>query len=67
MEETLEKRHPWVNKKLSEITLPRGSLVVMVKRENESMIPNGDTLLQRGDVLVMSAAVSQKTVSKADS
>ncbi len=67
LEETLEKRHPWVNKKLSEITLPRGSLVVMVKRENESMIPNGDTLLQRGDVLVMSAAVSQKTVSKADS
>lgn len=67
LEKTLEKRHPWVNKKLSEITLPRGSLVVMVKRENESMIPNGDTLLQRGDVLVMSAAVSQKTVSKADS
>lgn len=67
VEETLDKKHPWVNKKLSEITLPHGSLAVMVKRENESMIPNGDTLLQRGDILVMSAAVSKKTVSKADS
>lgn len=55
-EETVDKRHPWLGKTLQEIFTPAGSLVVMIRRENESLIPKGDTRIKPNDVLVMSVA-----------
>ena len=49
------KHHPWVGKKLSEITFPHQSLVVLIKRRFEVVIPKGDTVLEPEDVVVLSS------------
>ena len=38
--------------KLSEMRIPKGSLVMMVKRGNEFLIPNGQLELHEGDKLL---------------
>jgi cell volume regulation protein A len=46
--------HPWENKKLSEVTLPTGSLAVMIKREGETIIPRGNTVILAKDSVILS-------------
>lgn len=50
---TLESGDAWIGKRISDINLDQGRLVVMVQREEDVIIPNGRTLLQEGDVLVI--------------
>jgi Trk K+ transport system NAD-binding subunit len=41
------------NKRIADVRLPRGSVIVAVDRGNgEVLVPNGDTLLQRGDDVI---------------
>lgn len=49
------KDHPWNNFKLKNITLPPDVIVLVIMRGKERIIPNGDTLLISGDVLVLAA------------
>lgn len=46
--------HPWENMPLSEVTLPTGSLAVMIKRGEENIIPKGGTVIQAEDSVVLS-------------
>ncbi len=46
--------HPWENMPLSEVTLPTGSLAVMIKRGGENIIPKGGTIIQAEDSVVLS-------------
>lgn len=46
--------HPWENMPLSEVTLPTGSLAVMIKRGGENIIPKGGTVIQAEDSVVLS-------------
>lgn len=39
-------------RKLRDISLPAGSLIISIVRKDTMMIPNGDTILQAGDELV---------------
>lgn len=48
--------HPWIDKYVRDITLPPSTLLVMILRGKEQIIPRGNTLLQKGDVVVLSAA-----------
>ena len=47
----------WVNKEIKDIKLDRDSLIVLVLRDdNELVVPNGDTRILEGDtVLVLEA------------
>lgn len=47
--------HPWISKTLSEIVLPSNLLIVMIIRDNQHIIPKGDTHLLEGDILVYGA------------
>lgn len=47
--------HPWLNKTIKEIQLPPTTLVVMIIRNGEHLVPGGNTLLQLNDVLAISA------------
>lgn len=49
--------HRWVDKKISTIKLDRSALIVLVLRDdNELVVPNGDTVILEGDtVLVLGA------------
>ncbi len=54
MEIKIDERHPWNGKTLNAADLPKGILVVMIKRRRKNVIPNGATVLKTDDVLVLS-------------
>ena len=49
----IRKQHPWVGAKINEIDISRHSIIVLIKRRNRSLIPNGNTVLRAGDKLFM--------------
>lgn len=51
---TMEAGHPWCGQTLSEICLPPNSLVVMIKRDGNTIIPNGAAHLCAGDRIILS-------------
>ena len=52
-------RHPlsenskWTGHKVSEYPYANGSLLVMIERGDDRIIPTGDTVLKKGDILVI--------------
>ena len=44
---------PYTNKRLNEIGLPKGMIVVCVVRDGEAVIPDGTTVLQPDDNIVI--------------
>ena len=49
---TVGKHDKWTNRCLTEIPIPKGTLIVMVQRGDQTIIPRGDTVIREGDVLV---------------
>lgn len=49
--------HPWQGHRLAECPLPADTLVVMIRREGEALVPGGETVLLDGDLLVVSTPV----------
>ena len=49
----VEKGHKWVGRSLRQIPTRSDTLIVMIKRGNETIIPGGSTILQAGDTLVI--------------
>ena len=47
--------HPWIAKSVRELELPPQTLLIFIKRKGKNVIPNGDTIIDIGDVLVLSA------------
>lgn len=52
-ESTLDESSPWCGKRISEITFRRNTLIVLIKREQVTIIPDGSTRLLKGDRLVL--------------
>ncbi len=44
-----------VGKQIVELDLPKGALVVLINRNNESIVPSGGTILEAGDILLVLA------------
>ncbi len=44
---------PVAGKNLADIPLPTGALVVLLRRADEMVIPNGETVLQPGDIITL--------------
>ena len=57
---TIPEEHYWCTKTLKELTLPPETLIVLIKRNGENIIPNGDTRLMEGDILILSATSPDK-------
>ena len=51
-EEQITKNHPWCDKTISELKLPRNVLIALVKRGAENLIPDGKTRILEGDIVV---------------
>lgn len=49
---TVSKNSPVVEKKLNEIILPLESVLVAILRENDSLVPRGNTKILSGDVIL---------------
>ncbi len=52
-EEHIDSAHKWKDRKLSE-TGESGMLVLLIIRGNDKIIPNGETVIRKGDVLIYS-------------
>ncbi len=52
-EEYIGNNHPWAERAVRDLSLPRGTLIVMIKRKKETLVPNGAAVLREGDVLAM--------------
>ncbi len=50
---TIDKKHKWCNKKIKDLILPANYLIVMIKRNGQTLIPNGDIMLQEDDLLAI--------------
>ena len=52
-EQEITPKHRWCNKTIAELMLPHGTLIVLVRRDNENIIPNGQTEILEGDHVVI--------------
>lgn len=50
----ISEESEWHGKTLAEISMPPGMLAVMVKRKKGTFIPNGDTKIEKGDIVIVS-------------
>ncbi len=50
----IPKGHNWENKKIREVSVPTGSLAIMIKRDGETLIPKGDTKILANDCVILS-------------
>ena len=50
--------HKWCEKALKDILLPPDTLAVLIVRNGEKLIPDGNTLLLNGDELILAAESS---------
>lgn len=48
-EVVLKKQHPWNSTQIKNLDISRNSVIVLVKRRNKTLIPNGNMVLQEGD------------------
>lgn len=49
----VDEGHPWAGRRLGDIRMPPQRLIVMIQRDGDAMIPDGETVVRAGDVLVM--------------
>lgn len=50
---TLDKNHGWCGKKISELNLPQNTLIAMITRNGKAVIPRGNVILQKRDLVVL--------------
>lgn len=50
----IPKGHNWENHMIKDVSMPTGSLALMVKRGEETLIPRGDTMILAEDNLILS-------------
>ena len=48
-EVVLRKQNPWTNQRICDLDISRHSIIVLVKRKNKALIPNGNMYLKEGD------------------
>jgi len=48
-------KDPWVGKEIKELGLPKGAIIAVILRGRETLIPRGDTMIHRSDVVVLGA------------
>lgn len=49
----IDKKHKWFNKKIKELNLEESDLIVMIKRNGETIVPNGEITLIEDDLIVI--------------
>jgi voltage-gated potassium channel len=52
-EVVVKKEHPWANKYIRDLTISKNMVVVAIYRNRKAIIPRGDTIIKRGDILTV--------------
>lgn len=51
----IEEDHPWIDRKVSHLSLPPGLLMAVIQRKGEVVVPRGNTIIQKGDYVILGA------------
>lgn len=49
----IDEEHEWIGKNVSSLSLPSSMLIVMIARNNSIITPNGNTIIEKDDQLVL--------------
>ncbi|MDO5111522.1 MAG: potassium/proton antiporter [Clostridia bacterium] len=60
IQSTVSASHPWVGLEVRELVLPPESLLVLLIRGSRKIVPNGKTVLTKGDTLVLSGKATNR-------
>lgn len=52
-ERQIGKNHAWCNKAIKEIKIPKDTIIAMILRDGETIIPDGKTLIVENDIVVL--------------
>ena len=50
---TLQKNNPWNGRRIRDLDISRHSVIVLIKRKDRVMIPNGNLVLREGDMVIL--------------
>lgn len=59
MKFAITEKHLWKDRAVRDVKIPPESLLVMIIRDNKTIIPNGDTVILEEDIVVLSAPAFQ--------
>jgi voltage-gated potassium channel len=48
----LRKQHPWNGERIKDLDMSRQTIILMVKRDGKTLIPNGNFILMENDTLI---------------
>lgn len=51
----VEENHPWLNRRVMDLPLPPGLILAVIQRKGGVVVPRGDTVIQKGDRIVLGA------------
>lgn len=49
----VKENHDWVDKQIKDLDISRQTLIVMIKRKNRVIIPEGSTIIKQGDSMIL--------------
>ena len=52
-EVVIQGKNPWIGEYIRDLDISRKTIIVMVRRKSEVLIPRGDLMLLEGDVLIL--------------
>lgn len=58
----VQGKHPWKDKKVSELPLPPGLLLAVIQRRGDVVVPRGNTVILEGDKIILGAEGYQDDV-----
>lgn len=53
----IKKEHEWIGRQIKDLDISRQELIVMIRRRNRTIIPNGSTYVKEGDAVIMYSRV----------
>lgn len=65
-EVVIKKRHQWTGQRIMDLDISRYSVIVLVKRRNKALIPNGNMTLHEGDRVFLYTKLHLGNVNQID-
>lgn len=56
----VKEEHEWVGEQIKNLDISRQELIVMIRRRNRTIIPNGSTVVQSGDMVVVYSKLADR-------
>ena len=53
----IKEEHEWIGKQIKDLDISRQELIVMIRRRNRTIIPNGSTYVNEGDAVILYSKV----------